>query len=1004
MRESLARWIGEADALRHLEDFAVGTASIELEHLRRRGDDYYIALVGELFDRMRRDAPPGESWARLANALAQVAADGQEDNLRRIGVSKPETLLFAAAAFYCGGFPASAHLTIRRLKPARDDDEAYRACYDLLARPSAMTSRTGSALVGALRRGDMAAINEQSVAASTRARSALEEGRSEWIPARLHEKLLARFQSTNVRAVLPDGASSFWTPFVASLLNRKPPSWEFFPSQIEAIERGLLESLETFSLQMPTGAGKTALCETLLYWHAKQTDGEVAIFLVPYRALAAELRSSVVRRLNSMGVYARCAYGGTVPSGDEVRALDDVRVVVATPEALSGLLVADAGFFRRIALVICDEGHLLDGGSRGVGLELLLARMRSREGGSPRFAFVSAIVPNIEEINIWLGGSSGSVVRSDYRPALAEYAVLRPVGSGAGLVVSLEMHPHEEPPGRFQIEAILTRADFRWRNEETRRDNTYSFDSMKTQAIAVARKALKMGAVAVFAANKRGEQGALGLADELIEQLQHELPLTEPKKFADMSKVAPAAKYLALEYGADWIGTKTLAAGAVLHHGDIPQETREVVELLLREQDVSFAICTNTLAEGVNLPIRTLVLYSVRRRQKDGAVVDLLARDIKNLVGRAGRAGATTKGLVICVSEQQWPLVEPVARQAAGEAVNGALRSFVEDLQELLVLKGEPLTNTLLEADPTWHTLVDGVDATVIDLIAEEIGDDALVRAAVRLADQTFAVQKNEPETKALLEKVFELRAHRIAGVRAAGRLAWIRETGARPRLVDAVETELLPRRPAWDDVDDPVDAELVQVILGWAWEQADLQQAVRDTFRLEKYDDTTPWKQPFFDAVRGWLSGARFKEVATQAALPLDDLLSLHTRAISFVLQALVEQALALLGKLLEAQERVLAPSLPLLAEHLRFGVPTGVARVLAADGVRHRSAAVELGTALVTAGAVESDRTAVFTAARDSILAHRDTWADRLGVLVVENTLWDLTSALGGGGREDA
>src|SRR5262249_2261603 len=155
-------------------------------------------------------------------------------------------------------------------------------------------------------------------------------------------------------------------------------SWEFFPSQIEAIERGLLQRIETFALQMPTGAGKTALCETLLYWNARTTDGTVAVLLVPYRSLASELRQSLVKELNAMSISARCAYGGTVPTGDEFQGLESVRVMVATPEALSGVLSADPGFFRRIALVICDEGHLLDSGGRGVSLELLLARMRAR--------------------------------------------------------------------------------------------------------------------------------------------------------------------------------------------------------------------------------------------------------------------------------------------------------------------------------------------------------------------------------------------------------------------------------------------------------------------------------------------------------------------------------------------------------------------------------------------------------------------------------------------------
>jgi replicative superfamily II helicase len=111
--------------------------------------------------------------------------------------------------------------------------------------------------------------------------------------------------------------------------------------------------------------GKTALSETLLFYHLNRHPEGVAILLVPYRSLAAELRGSLVKRLGRMGLPTRCAYGGTVPTGAEVRDLDDTRAIVATPEALSGLLSAEPGFFARVSLVICDEGHLLDGEAVG---------------------------------------------------------------------------------------------------------------------------------------------------------------------------------------------------------------------------------------------------------------------------------------------------------------------------------------------------------------------------------------------------------------------------------------------------------------------------------------------------------------------------------------------------------------------------------------------------------------------------------------------------------------
>ena len=997
MSSTLTTWIGDADALRYHEHFNIRQTTTNLAHIRLRSDDYYFSLVGELFERMRNDYSDRSQWARLGNALA-LFADRPRDQLRTVGVSPSETALFAAAAFYNGGFPASAYLTIRDRSPD-DGSEVYLACFDLLVRLSDIRSQSVRTLLTALRRGEVVAIDREAVRAENAANDALHIEPAKWIPARVFQQLLTRFQERNIRTVLPNGGSKFWNPLVSSFLNRNPPIWEFFLSQIDAIQGGLLERSETFSLQMPTGAGKTALCETLLYWHLKNNPDSAAILLVPYRSLASELRWSLVKRLNDMDISARCAYGGTVPAGHEVRDLENTHVIVATPEALSGLLSTDASFYQRISLVICDEGHLLDGGARGVGLELLLARMQVREGEAPRFVFMSAIVPNIEEINTWLGGTPESVIQSDYRPALVEFARLQTSGAGVSMTVSLDMHPHEHPPATpFSFDTFLTREDFRWRNPETGRLKTYTFTSVKTQAIAAARKALPMGTVAVFAANKRGSQGVIGLAEELLAQLARGLNLPEPMEFAKAAQVASAEEYFKYEYGPEWTGTKAIAAGAILHHGDVPQETREVVERLLRREEIKFAICTNTLAEGVNLPIRTLILYSVVRRGQDGTPSNLLVRDIKNLVGRAGRAGATTKGLVICANKRQWPLVEKVACQAPGEVVTGFLCQLLERLQVALAQQAVELTNQVMEDTPDLHTLIDGVDATLIDLTSEEIGEDELIRLAVQIADQTFASHQIDNDSRSLLHNVFELRARRVIGVHSAGRLSWIRETGARTRMLDVVEADLLTLHTAWEDVIDPIDPTVLEALLEWTWRQNEFQAAIRNAYRLEDINDSEIVRDSFFETVKLWLSGYRFKELAVHVEQSIDDILRVHTEVITFVLQTIVEQGVAVLAKILESQGRTLAPAVVEFPEHLRFGVPTAPARVLAAGGVRHRSAAVELGAALVQAGVTSGDQDTVFRQARRSLVKYRHDWTVRLGALVVDNTMSDITSVVGG------
>lgn len=986
MRPSLEKWIRDTEAARHLEHFQVDQASIDLEHVRARQDDYYTALVGELFSRMREEDPDPEEWERLGNAFYEFIEGELTFSPEEIGIRHDEVALFSAAAFYYGGYPASAYLAVSGQETTHDD--VTDICYDFLARRVPPESELGRILYESLEEGSLGTIEESVRGAEQWAEEALQRGPEDWIEARLLHQLLERFKDTNVRAVLPNGESDVWKPLVSSFLDRSYPIWEFFPSQIQAIQAGLLEHSETFSLQMPTGSGKTALSEVLLYQHFIKREGHAAVLLVPYRSLAAELRNTLVRRLNEMGVRAMCVYGGSVPKQFEAEGPEEIEVVVATPESLSGLLNTAPDFLERVSLAICDEGHLLDTEERGVSLELLLTRLRERASPDIRFAFLSAIVPNIEEVNAWLGGSDETVVRSSYRPAVAEFAALSSSGSGTSTRADLVVHAHRSEEVRYSIHDFLTQEDFAWVKPETGRENTWDFTSYKTQSVAAARKLLPMGPTAIFSANKLGTQGVVGLAEELLGQIERSLPLPEPVEYAESAALQEAVEYYELEYGLEWIGTRALKAGVALHHGDIPQESREVIETMLHDEIIRVAICTNTLAEGVNLPLRSLVLYSVERRGQEGRSQALLRRDIKNLVGRAGRAGASTKGLVLCVNPNQWRRhVVQVARDRQVEPLQGGLRKLLESLREELAVGA--VSNERLEARPDSYELIDGIDTLLVDLIAEEVGEEDLVEIARRIADETFAATQSDELSRILLREVFQLRAQRIREVHEAGRTGWIRETGARPRLLDSVEEDLLPRRESWDDIDDPTDPALIETLLEWAWDNQKFASSVRRVFRLDENERAREKEELVKQITTQWLDGWRFVKIADETDTEMNSLLAFHSYSLSYVLQTMIEQGIPLLSKLLEEQDRVLAPAARDLPDHLRFGVPDSISRNLMATGLRHRTAAVELASVL-DAGDRRLD--SLLQIVRETLESDLEQWEERLGSLVLRHTLEDV------------
>lgn len=986
MRESLAKWISDDEALWQQQRLRAQSPTLDFSPVSERLDDYYFALVGELFDQMREGTATPEDCAQLGNALSYFASPERVPAIERQGVSVSQVRLFSAMAFYIGGFPASAYLEIRD-QDAAAYTEQERACVDLLAQSLAPTSEIAIQLIEALRQGNAPAIAELLQQAEAMAAGLVAEGPEAWLPAHLLSRLLRRFSATNIRAVLPDGYGSFWNPLVKSLLDRQPPLREFFPSQMQAIGAGLTDSPAPYSMQMPTGAGKTALTEVLLYRHLNLNPTSKAVLVVPLRSLAAELKYSVAKRLTEMGLPTRSVYGGSVPSPDEVGEASTARALITTPEALSGLLGATPDLMSEISLVVVDEGHLLDAGSRGVHLELLISRFKARAGGPPRFVFLSAIVPNIEEINSWMGGTNETVVRSQYRPARGDFAVLRPFGSGVQRAVALEMHPHLPEPIKYRFPGFLTRGDFTFRNPNSGRTNTYSFGGVNTIAVACARKALSMGVVALFAAHKRGNQGAIGLAGELLKQIDSNLPLPLPATFANNDQLGVVAAYLEDEFGDNWIGCRALRAGAILHHGDLPQETREVLEHTVRRNFAKLVICTSTLAEGVNLPIRTLVLYSVERSDEKRRVA-LLARDIKNLVGRAGRAGASTAGLIICANDKQWRYVETVANDSPVEPVRGALLLLMQRLHRFLASQQFRPTNEDLDGFPPLHSLIDGLDATLVDLAASEIGDDQLRQVALEVAEQTLAFRFADEAPRNLLREVVSMRAQKVVEIRASGRLAWIKETGARCRMLSAVEQGLLPARESWENIVSPTDPALVATMVDWAWSQGEMRDAVKRSYGVESDDEIDAQRAGFLLLLSEWLNGSSFQRIATVMGRDVDSVLGIYTHVASYTFQVLAENGIALLRRFIETGSGVLSEAVIAFPDHVRFGVPTVAGRHLAQQGLRHRKAYVGLGTSLETGGGPEN----VFARAQLAISVNPDAWRAFLGTLVYENTREDL------------
>jgi hypothetical protein len=142
---------------------------------------------------------------------------------------------------------------------------------------------------------------------------------------------------------------------------------------------------------------------------------------------------------------------------------------------------------------------------------------------------------------------------------------------------------------------------------------------------------------------------------------------------------------------------------------------------------------------------------------------------------------------------------------------------------------------------------------------------------------------------------------------------------------------------------------------------------------------------------VKGWLYGQPLVELARRINVDIDTMLVVHTKVLSYELLVSIEQGIALLKKISEESGGEVSQAVAEFPEYLRFGVRTPAAKSLAARGVRHRRAAVELGHSPELAGVTGEDTENIFNLARQ-LLADQERWLPVMGRLVLDNTIEDL------------
>ncbi|HET9082627.1 MAG TPA: DEAD/DEAH box helicase [Trebonia sp.] len=398
--------------------------------------------------------------------------------------------------------------------------------------------------------------------------------------------------------------------------------FDFDPFQVSAC--AALTNGDGVLVAAPTGSGKTVVGEYAA--HLALTQHKKCFYTTPIKALSNQKYNDLVRRYDAGTV-------GLLTGDNSING--DAPVVVMTTEVLRNMLYEGSPTLKGLGYVVLDEVHYLADRSRGAVWEEVIIHLPE----SVRVVALSATVSNAEEFGDWLGQVRGGteVIVDEHRPVPLWQHML----AGRRLYDLFTDDDHREVnPDLVRLahrEAIREPATRPGRGGHRPKRNAAPY---RPEIVDRLDAAGLLPAI-TFIFSRAG-------CDAAVQQcLAAGLRLTTPDEARMIEDVAarrtadiPEEDLAVLGYH-DWV--LALKRGIAAHHAGLLPAFKEVVEELFTAGLVKAVFATETLALGINMPARTVVLEKLDKWNGE-AHVPLTAGEYTQLTGRAGRRGIDVEG------------------------------------------------------------------------------------------------------------------------------------------------------------------------------------------------------------------------------------------------------------------------------------------------------------------------------------------------------------------------
>ncbi len=467
-----------------------------------------------------------------------------------------------------------------------------------------------------------------------------------------------------------------------------------------------LEDDRSVLVAAPTGAGKTIVGEFAIHLAMLQ-PGDKAFYTTPMKALS----NQKFRELQA--VYGESEVG--LLTGD-TNINGNARVVVMTTEVLRNMLYAASPALHGLRFVVMDEVHYLADRFRGAVWEEVIIHLPP----PVRLVSLSATVSNAEEFGDWLDTVRGEteVIVSETRPVPLEQHVLvrgdlLPLfDDRAGVATALvnqELMRLRSPTGanvdtdRRAIEArphggntSPRKRTHRGGQRPVRSATIHRLERLdRPEVVELLARANLLPAI-FFVFSRVGCDAAVQQVRRAGVRLTSREERDEIRQIVDeRTRTLEDEDLVVLGY---WEWRENLERGIAAHHAGLLPAFKEVVEELFRRKLVKAVFATETLALGINMPARTVVLEKLEKFNGEARVA-ITSGEYTQLTGRAGRRGIDVEGHAVI----QWTeALDPQAVAALASRrtypLNSSFRPTYNMAVNLIDRFGRPRAREILES------------------------------------------------------------------------------------------------------------------------------------------------------------------------------------------------------------------------------------------------------------------------------------------------------------------